>query len=146
MIKKILTMSVGVVLGSMITTASFAAASADCLDARDNHFMCLDATINCRDVLRPAGDCDVLRALRYCKKLSMRLTLAVCHEGTYDAPANAYEDIGSDHPHAFPYPKNHDYDYDLHYMFGPEDFTLPADAPDGIGDCMRLCTKYSPDE
>jgi len=119
MIKKILTLSAGVVLGSMISTASLAnyvGPSEDCVDARSVYNLCLDATRYCRDVLKPTGLCTrnpELLSLRFCKRTAMRVALAVCGDGTYEEPANTYEELGPEHEHAFPNHPNHFYEDDM---------------------------------
>jgi len=82
MIKKLMMMSSGVVLGSMITTASFAwPASDDCVDARSVHSDLLAQVRDCRDNAEP-DNCN-LRELRACKRESMNVARLVCSGGSY---------------------------------------------------------------
>ncbi len=86
MIKKLLTMSAGIVLGSLITTASFAEhaswhASDDCIHSRSVE-QCLMVLIqDCK-----ANGCDKLYRIRICKVLCKSVRSAVCrhNEYTYD--------------------------------------------------------------
>ena len=119
MIKKILTLSAGIVLGSMISTASLAndyQATDNCLHARSVHALCFDALRYCRTVLMPMGLCEYPRekkVLQFCKRTALRVSKAVCTDGTYDEPAHTYEELAPDYPFAFPNYPNHFYEDDL---------------------------------
>jgi hypothetical protein len=82
MIKKLLLMSTGIVLGCMITAASFAwPASQDCKDARADFKDVLEAVQDCRDNNLPAN-CD-LKSLRACKRVCLKVFKAICTDGSY---------------------------------------------------------------
>jgi len=89
MIKKILLMSASIVLGCMITAASFAwPPSSDCVDARAVHRDVLEAVQLCRD-LDIGLDCsNFLVVLRASKRACMRVVRQVCPHGTYANNAN----------------------------------------------------------
>jgi hypothetical protein len=66
----------------------------DCKDARVDHHEVLRAVQHCRDLGLPEN-CD-LRALRSGKRACMRVTRAVCRDGTYDFPDHPYKSYGED--------------------------------------------------
>jgi uncharacterized protein YuzE len=81
MIKKVLTMGAGIVLGCMITAASFAwPPSPDCKDARADHRDALGAVQIYRDYHLPRLE---LKILRESKRACMRVVRQVCPHGTY---------------------------------------------------------------
>ena len=81
MIKKLLTMSAGIVLGSMITTASFAG-SDDCHYARAVYACVLGAVQDCK-----GGNCvDTLSNLRDCKRACAKVYKEICVFGSYPDP------------------------------------------------------------
>ena len=89
MIKKLLLMGTGIVLGSMITAVSFAwiPASQDCKNARADHQCVLNVVQNCRKLGEPIG-CN-LGALRTCKHACSEVREAVCTNGSYPDPVPA---------------------------------------------------------
>ena len=81
MIKKLLTMSAGIVLGSMIATASFAndyEASDVCLDMRAAQLAVIDMIQECKDA-DPV--CDNLDKLRACKQACNQARRDICPDG-----------------------------------------------------------------
>jgi len=85
MIKKLLMMSSGVVLGSMITTASFAwPASDDCRDAREEHGAIMDALKACKNgTTNWRLWCEEITDIRVCKNGSLAVVREVCPHGSY---------------------------------------------------------------
>lgn len=79
MIKKLLTMSAGIVLGCMFTTASFAG-SPDCNETRDGVRCIIGLIQNCK---AEDPNCAELSDLRMCKVVSRSVQVDVCYDGTY---------------------------------------------------------------
>jgi len=86
MIKKILMMSSGVVLGSMITATSFAwqPPSNDCQDARAEYGAIMDALKACKNGTTDWRLwCEEITDIRACKNGSLEVLNSVCPLGSY---------------------------------------------------------------
>jgi len=89
MIKKILTMSAGIVLCSMITTASFATwkPSQDCRDARTNQGTIIADIQSCKTDGKWTCGPDARAFATVCKKACNAVREDVCPNGSFDDAA-----------------------------------------------------------